>query len=157
VKRLVAKRLLITYYTGTGNTKRMAEEIGRGAERLGVKVEVKRVEECRLNDLVEADGIVIGSPTYFSNVAWQVKKLIDESIDLYNKAYQLRDKVGGCFTSSGTRRDSKDCIRMMELAFGLHHRLKMVPGIIRASGDRWEEVSEMCQQYGMEIARQILS
>jgi len=157
VKRLVAKRLLITYYTGTGNTKRMAEEIGRGAERLGVKVEVKRVEECRLNDLVEADGIVIGSPTYFSNVAWQVKKLIDESIDLYNKAYQLRDKVGGCFTSSGTRRDSKDCIRMMELAFGLHHRLKMVPGIIRASGDRWEEVSEMCQRYGMEIARQILS
>ena len=157
MKRLVAKRLLITYYTGTGNTKRMAEEIGRGAERLGVKVEVKRVEECRLNDLVEADGIVIGSPTYFSNVAWQVKKLIDESIDLYNKAYQLRDKVGGCFTSSGTRRDGKDCIRMMELAFGLHHRLKMVPGIIRASGDRWEEVSEMCQQYGMEIARQILS
>jgi len=135
----------------------MAEEIGRGAKLLGVKVEVKRVEECRLNDLVEADGIVIGSPTYFSNVAWQVKRLIDESIDLYNKAYQLRDKVGGCFTSSGTRRDGKDCIRMMELAFGLHHRLKMVPGIIRASGDRWEEVSEMCQRYGMEIARQILS
>jgi len=154
---LVAKRLLITYYSGTGNTKRMAEEIGRGAEQLGVKVEVKRVEECRLNDLVEADGIVIGSPTYFSNVAWQVKKLIDESIALYNRAYQLRDKVGGCFTSSGTRRDGKDCIRMLELAFGLHHKLKMVPGIIRASGDRWEEVSEMCQQYGMEIARQILS
>ncbi len=40
-------------------------------------MEVKRVEECRLNDLAEADGIVIGSPTYFSNVAWQVKKLID--------------------------------------------------------------------------------
>lgn len=157
MKRLVAKRLLITYYSGTGNTKRMAEEIGRGAEQLGVKVEVKRVEECRLNDLVEADGIVIGSPTYFSNVAWQVKRLIDESIALYNRAYQLRDKVGGCFTSSGTRRDGKDCIRMLELAFGLHHRLKMVPGIIRASGDRWEEASEMCQQYGLEIARQILS
>jgi len=153
----VARRLLITYYSGTGNTKRMAEEIGRGAEQLEVKVEVKGVEECRLNDLVEADGIVIGSPTYFSNVAWQVKKLIDESIALYRKAYQLRDKVGGCFASSGTRRDGKDCIRMLELALGLHHKLKMVPGIIRASGDRWEEVSEMCQRYGMEIARQILS
>jgi len=153
----VAKRLLITYYSGTGNTKRMAEEIGRGAEQPGVKVEVKRVEECRLNDLVEADGIVIGSPTYFSNVAWQVKKLIDESIALYNRAYQLRDKVGGCFTSSGTRRDGNDCIRMLELALGLHHKLKMIPGIIRASGDRWEEISEMCQQYGMDIARQILS
>ena len=153
----MAKRLLITYYTGTGNTKKMADAIGKGAERLGVTVEVKRVEECTLNDLAEADGIVIGSPTYFSNVAWQVKKLIDESIALYRKEHQLRDKVGGCFTSSGTRRDGKDCIRMLELAFGLHHRLKMVPGIIRVSGDKEEEVSQMCQQYGAEIARQILS
>jgi len=157
VKRLATKQLLVTYYTGTGSTKRMAEEIGKGAERIGVKVEVKSVEECGLNDLAEADGIVIGSPTYFSNVAWQVKKLIDESITLYRKGHQLRDKVGGCFTSSGTRRDGKDCIRMLELAFGFHHRLKMIPGIITVSGDREEEVSKVCQQYGMEIATRILS
>ena len=157
MKRLATKQLLVTYYTGTGSTKRMAEEIGEGAERLGVKVEIKSVGECGLSDLAEADGIVIGSPTYFSNVAWQMKKLIDESITLYRKGHQLRGKVGGCFTSSGTRRDGKDCIRMLELAFGLHHGLKMKHGIIRASGDREEEVSKMCQQYGMEIARQILS
>ncbi len=119
-------------------------------------MKVISVEECRLNDLAEADGIVIGSPTHFSNVAWQVKKLIDESITLYRKGHQLRDKVGGCFTSSGTRRDGKDCIRMLELAFGLHHRLKMVPGIIRVSGDKEEEVSKFCRQYGTEIARRIL-
>jgi NAD(P)H dehydrogenase (quinone) len=154
VRRLAAKRLLIIYYTAAGNTKRMAEEIGKGAERQGVNVELKRVEECRLNDLAEADGIVIGSPTYFSNVAWQVKKLIDESITLYRKG-QLRDKVGGCFTSAGTRRDGKDCIRMLELAFGLHHKLKMISGIIRASGDNEEEASRMCQQYGADIAKRI--
>ena len=114
------KRLLIIYYSGTGNTRRMAEEISKGAEQLGIDVEVKRAEDCRLDDLVKADGIIIGSPTYFSNVAWQVKRLIDESIVLY-RGRQLRGKVGGCFTSSGTRRDGKDCIRMLELAFGLHH------------------------------------
>ena len=154
---MTAKRLLITYYTGTGNTKGMAEAISKGAEQLGVKVKMKRVEKCRLKDLAEADGIVIGSPTYFSNVAWQVKKLIDESIALYRNGHQLRGKVGGCFTSSGTRRDGEDCIRMLELAFGLHHRLRTVPGIIRVSGDREEEVSKMCQRYGTEIARKILS
>jgi len=157
VNELATKRLLVVYYTGTGNTKRMAEEIGKGAEQLGVNVQTKSVEECALSDLAEADGIVIGSPTYFSNVAWQVKKLIDESIALYRKENQLRGKVGGCFTSSGTRRDGKDCIRMLELTLGFHHKLKMEPGIIRSSGDREEEVSEMCQQYGMEIAKQILS
>lgn len=156
MKRLAAKRLLIMYYTAAGNTKRMAEEIGKGAERIGVNVELKRVEECRLSDLAEADGIVIGSPTYFSNIAWQVKKLIDESITLYRKG-QLKDKVGGCFTSAGTRRDGKDCIRMLELAFGLHHRLKMIPGIIRASGDSEEDASRMCQQYGADVARRITS
>jgi len=154
---LTTKRLLVAYYTGTGHTERMAEEIGEGAERLGVEVEVKRIEECGLDDLVEADGLVIGSPTYFSNVAWQAKKLIDESIALYRTGRQLRDKVGGCFTSSGTQRDGKDCIRMLELAFGLHHKMKLIPGIIRASGGREQEVSKMCQQCGMKVARQILS
>ena len=154
---MTTKRLLVAYYTGTGHTERMAEEIGEGAERLGVEVEVKRIEECGLDDLVEADGLVIGSPTYFSNVAWQAKKLIDESIALYRTGRQLRDKVGGCFTSSGTQRDGKDCIRMLELAFGLHHKMKLIPGIIRASGDREQEVSKMCQQCGMKVARQILS
>lgn len=134
----------------------MAEEIGKGAERLGINVEVMRIEDCSLKDLVKADGIVIGSPTYFSNVAWQVKKLIDESITLYRRR-QLRGKVGGCFTSSGTRRDGEDCIRMLELAFGFHHKLRMLPGIIRASGDSDEEVSKMCQEYGKEIAKRILS
>lgn len=134
----------------------MAEEIGKGAEGQGVKVELRRVEDCSLSDLAEADGIVIGSPTYFSNVAWQVKKLVDESIALYRKGHQLGGKVGGCFTSSGTRRDGKDCVRMLELALGFHHRMKMVSGITRASGDSEIEVSEMCRQYGKEIARQIL-
>lgn len=125
VKMLATKQLLITYYSGTGNTEKMAEEIAHGAEGLGVEVKVKRIEDSTLNDLAEADGIVVGSLTYFSNVAWQVKKLIDESIVLYNRNHQLKEKVGGCFTASRTRRDSEDCIRMLELAFGLHHNLQM--------------------------------
>lgn len=157
VNRLTTKRLLVTYYTGTGHAERMAEEIGEGAEQLGVEVKVKRIEECGLADLVEADAVVIGSSTYFSNVAWQVKKLIDESIALYRKGRQLSDKVGGCFTSSGTQRDGEDCIRMLELAFGLHHKMKIIPGIIRVSGDGEDKVSKLCQQYGMKVARQILS
>jgi len=154
---LAQSRLLIAYYTGGGNTETMAEEIGKGAEGERVDVEIKRIESCSLVDFANADGIVVGSPTYFSNVAWQVKKLIDESIALYRKDHQLEGRVGGCFTSSGTRRDGKDCIKMLELAFGFHHRMKMLPGIIRASGDSEAEVSKMCQKYGAKVARKILS
>ena len=151
------KQILITYYSGSGNTERMAEEIAQGAEGVGVAVQVKEIEYCTLSEVAAADAIVVGSPTYFSNVAWQVKKLIDESIALYRRDRKLRDKVGGCFTSSGTRRDGEDCLRMLELAFGLHHKLKMVPGIIRTSDDSMEDVSKMCQEYGMRIAKVILS
>jgi len=154
VKSLV-NRLLVIYYSVGGNTKRMAEEIRKGAEKEGVFVEIKRVEDCSLNDLDMADGIVIGSPTYFSNIAWQLKKLIDESIELYRKDHKLKDKVGGCFTSSGTQGDGENCIRMMELAFGLHHRLKMIPGIISMSGEADEVISETCQLYGKDIAKKI--
>jgi len=151
------KKLLVVYYSEKGGTERMAGEIGKGAEKFGVRVEVKSVEECGLDDLVEADGIVVGSPTYFSNVAWQVKKLIDESIVLYRKDHLLKNKVCGCFTSAGTRRDGKECIRMLELAFGFHHRAEMVPGIVSESGQSEADVSKMCQDYGMEIAKQLVS
>lgn len=154
---MTTKRLLIIYYSGTGNTKRMAEEIALGAKGADVTVMVKMVENCKLSDLAEADGIAVGSPTYFSNVAWQVKKLIDESITLYRDDRRLRDKIGGCFTSAGTRRDGEECVRMLERAFGLHHELQMVPGIIRVSGDSIEDVSKMCREYGMRITKEILS
>ena len=154
---LTTKQLLITFYSGSGNAKRMAEEIAHGAEGAGITVKVKRVEDCELNELTEADGIMVGSPTYFSNVAWQVKKLIDESITLYREDRRLRDKVGGCFTSAGTRRDGEECIKMLERAFGLHHKLQMIPGIIQTSGDSIEDVSKMCQEYGMMIAKEISS
>jgi len=157
VKELASKRLLVVYYSESGNTRRMAEAIGKGAEQEGLAVEVRRVEECKVNDLAEADGIVIGSPTYFSNVAWQVKKLIDDSITLYRKSHLLEGKVGGCFTSSGTNRDGRDCIRMLEIAFGLHHRMRIISGIVRASGDPEQEVSKTCQEYGMRIARELRS
>ena len=73
------KQILITYYSGSGNTERMAEEIAQGATGVGVAVQVKEIEYCTLNEVAAADAIVVGSPTYFSNVAWQVKKLIDAS------------------------------------------------------------------------------
>jgi NAD(P)H dehydrogenase (quinone) len=157
VSSLTVKQLLIVYFSGEGSTKKMAEEICKGASRSRVQAKAICVEECKLNDLVKADGIVVGSPTYFSNVAWQVKKLIDESIELYRKGHALRDKVGGCFTSAGTHRDGKSCIRLLEVTFGFHHRMKIVPGIISTSGDEETQVSKMCQQYGEEIAKQILS
>jgi len=148
--------LLVAYYTGGGNTERMAKAIAEGAEAGGVEATVKRVEECELGDLVKADGLALGSPTYFSNVAWQVKKLIDESIELYG-GKQLKGKVGGVFTSSGTERDARDCLKMLEIAMGFHHQMSLVePGLIGLSRQPEEETRAASQEYGRRLAEELL-
>jgi multimeric flavodoxin WrbA len=48
-----------------------------------------------MTKMVEADGIIIGSPTYFANVASEVKALIDRAgmVSIAN-GYMLKRKVG---------------------------------------------------------------
>ena len=91
-------KVLVTYYSRTGNTAKMAEAIAAGAKSEGVEVVLKKVKETKLDDLVNADGIIIGSPTYFGLMASEVKRLIDISTEVRGK---LEDKVGAAFTSSG--------------------------------------------------------
>jgi NAD(P)H dehydrogenase (quinone) len=149
----MTKQLLITYYTGTGKTQWMAQTIADGAREQGISVKILPVEDCTVEELHVADGIIIGSPTYFSNMAWQVKKLVDESIILYRRDHLLQDKVAGCFTSSGTKTDGKDCIKTLKVAFGHHHRMKMLEGIIRVSNDPNTKIEQLCKNYGRRIAK----
>lgn len=153
----MTKQLLIIYYTGTGKTQWMAQNIADGAREQGISVTVLPVEDCTIEDLRITDGIVIGSPTYFSNMAWQVKKLVDESITLYRRDHLLQGKVAGCFTSSGTRPDGKDCIKTIEVAFGHHHRMKMLEGIVRVSNDPNTKIEQLCKNYGRRIAKALTS
>jgi len=50
--------------------------------------------------MIEADGIIIGSPTYFSNVSTEVKAFIDRAglVSIAN-GYLLRRKVGAAVTA----------------------------------------------------------
>ena len=150
------KTLLIIYYSNTGKTEKMATHIARGAETAGVNVIVKKVEDCTLNDLVEADGIAVGSPTHYSNIAWQIKRFMDETIlTFYTKGHSLRNKVCGCFTSTGAYGDGKECLRMLELAFGFALKMKIVPGIILESKDVDEGNLSACYEYGQKMAREL--
>jgi multimeric flavodoxin WrbA len=150
------KTLLVIYYSNTGKTEKMASQITRGAEKAGVNAILKKVEDCTLNDLAEADGIAVGSPTHYSNIAWQIKRLLDEKIlAFYTEGHSLRDKVCGCFTSTGAYSDGKECLRMLELAFGFALKMKIVPGIILESKDVDEGILPACCEYGRRIAREL--
>jgi multimeric flavodoxin WrbA len=151
------KTLLIIYYSNTGKTEKMAANIARGAEKAGVNAILKKVEDCKLNDLAEADGLAVGSPTHYSNIAWQIKRFLDESIlAFYKEGHSLRGKVCGCFTSVGAYDDGKECLRMLELAFGYALKMKMVPGIILETKDVCEGNLAICYEYGQKIAQELV-
>jgi len=113
----VVTSVLVAYDSKTGNTQTMAKAIGEGIKESGLKAEVKRVEDTSLDDLVDADGIVLGSPTHFCSMSEKMKSLIDKSIEIYPE--KLRNKVGAVFTPRELRqaetrlpysRSSKPCL-----------------------------------------------
>jgi NAD(P)H dehydrogenase (quinone) len=146
------KSVLVVYYSKAGKTRRMAENICEAINALKVQAVLKRVEDFSVTDLVKFDGIAVGSPTYFSNMAWPMKKLVDESICFYGASSSLEGKVGGCFTSAGCRTDGIECLRLLELSFGFHHKMKMVPGIISDEDEKEDELKQRCRHFGMKLA-----
>jgi len=92
-------KILIVYDSRTGHTEKMAFAVAAGAKKVkGVEIQVKRVPETRIEDLVEADAIILGSPTYYGLMSARLKTLIDKSVKIHGK---LEGKVGAAFTSSG--------------------------------------------------------
>ncbi len=90
-------KVLVIYYSEGGNTKKMAEYVVEGLKKEGVDFELKRVEDTNSEDLLEADAIILGSPTYYGTMAYPIKKLLDDSVRFHGR---LEGKVGAAFTSS---------------------------------------------------------
>jgi NAD(P)H dehydrogenase (quinone) len=90
-------RIVVLYYSRTGNTEQMARAVAEGARKAGAEVEVATTEGFNVERLREFDGIIVGSPVYYGTMAAEVKKLIDESVRFHGA---LKGKVGGAFSSS---------------------------------------------------------
>ncbi len=88
---------LVIYYSGTGNTKKMAESVGEGLKKEGLDTLIKDVKDVEVSELLKYDAIVIGSPTYYGTMAAPIKKLLDDSVEFHGK---LEGKIGAAFASS---------------------------------------------------------
>ena len=90
-------RILILFYSRTRNTRTMAEEVARGAQEAGAEVVMKPVEEASVDEMTEADGVILGSPTYYGHSSGPMRTFLDKSVKLHGK---LGGKIGGAFASS---------------------------------------------------------
>ena len=90
--------VLIIYYSRSGNTAKMAEYVREAVVAEGCTAVMKPVAEVDVADLLEPQGIIVGSPTYYGGMAAEIKQLIDKSVKYHGK---LAGKVGGAFSSAG--------------------------------------------------------
>ena len=91
-------RILVVYYSRTGNTHRMAENVCKGVKESGAECDLKPVSEVNPDTLTGYDGIILGSPTYYGHPAAELKQLLDASVAHHG---ELVGKVGGAFASCG--------------------------------------------------------
>ncbi|MFA4984759.1 MAG: flavodoxin domain-containing protein [Candidatus Omnitrophota bacterium] len=90
-------RVLVLYYSRTGNTKKMAASIAEGIKSERVEADLKDVKEIGAREFLKYEGIVAGSPTYYGTMAAEIKKIFDDSVDFHGS---LDGKVGAAFSSS---------------------------------------------------------
>ncbi len=149
-------RMLICYYSRSGNTKKMAYLIQKGVMEEGVEVDTKDVKEVKVGDLKGYDGIIIGSPTYYGGPAAPIKDLLDRSVKIHG---QLQDKVGGAFSSSANIGGGNETTVMAILQALLIHGMVICGD---SSDDHYGPVSiekpnrraeGMCFRYGKRVAR----
>ncbi|MFK8025207.1 MAG: NAD(P)H:quinone oxidoreductase [Ilumatobacter sp.] len=145
-------KIVIVYYSATGNLHALAAAIASGAESAGAEVRIRRVEElapqeaidsnsawkehlawaeghvelASLDDLDWADGIALGSPTRFGLPAAQLKQFIDQTGGLwYRNAFV--DKVVTAFTSASTTHGGLESTTLAMLNTAYHWGALVMP------------------------------
>jgi len=149
-------KILVVYDSKTGNTEKMAFAIADGAKQISnIKVVVKKVDKTSLEDLERADGIVMGSPTYYGQMSAKLKALIDKSVKIHGK---LEGKVGAAFASSGGTATGAETTILSILQAMLIHGM-IVQGRANdkhygaaAVGSPRKKGIESCQELGKRVA-----
>jgi len=99
-------QVLVMYYSRSGNTKKLAQEISKGVNEVeGVECVIKPTSEVTKEDFINSDGIIAGSPVYFGAMAAEMKDIFDKFVGVRNK---MGDKIGAAFATSADPSGGKE-------------------------------------------------
>ena len=88
-------RILIAYHSRTGNTEKMAAAVREGAASVaGVEIVLRKVAEVTSDDIVKADGIVLGTPVEWGNLSAEAKRFLDRVGEALGKAGTTWERAG---------------------------------------------------------------
>jgi flavodoxin I len=90
-------KILVLYYSRTGNTEKMANAVAEGARNAG-STEVEMEYHVDADDLNRFDAVIVGVSTYHHDMPMDVKRLFEEAAE---KGINLKGKTGAAFGSYG--------------------------------------------------------
>ena len=152
--------IIIIYDSETGNTEKTANLVAEGIrENKEIECIVKKVDDFSIEELLKADGVVIGSPTYYGGMSAKIKELIDKSVKYHTK---LEGKVGAAFaTSGGTATGVETTILSILQALIVHGMIvqgnphdKHYGLAVVGSPDGKEK--ELCKDFGIRVANLVM-
>lgn len=187
-------QILVVYYSLHGHTESMARQISRGVESIdGASARLRTVPPvsssqgeqksavpetgppyASLQDLADCDGLIIGSPTRFGNMAAALKYFVDgTSAEWFSGT--LAGKPAAVFTSTASLHGGQESTLLSMMLPLLHHGMLLVglpftePGVIKTrtggtpygasqysgwEGDRELDSteSELCNALGRRVA-----
>ncbi|MCW5569904.1 MAG: NAD(P)H:quinone oxidoreductase [Steroidobacteraceae bacterium] len=137
--------ILILYYSRNGTTAELARHVCRGVESVagatarlrtvppisaGNEGPVKHVPDsgapyATLADLRETQGLVLGSPTRFGNMAAPLKYFLDGTSSLWLDG-GLAGKPAGVFTSTQTQHGGQETTLLTMMLPLIHHGMYLV-------------------------------
>jgi NAD(P)H dehydrogenase (quinone) len=137
--------ILVLYYSRFGATRRLAESVANGIERVpGMQARLRTVPPvstvteataapvpdsgppyAKTGDLAECAGLALGSPTRFGNMAAPLKYFIDSTADLWHNG-TLVDKPAAVFTSTATQHGGQETTLISMMLPLLHHGMLLV-------------------------------
>ena len=138
-------KILIVYYSRNGSTAEMAQHIARGVESItGAEAVIRTVPEvsavcektadtipasgaiyATLDDLRNCDGLALGSPTHFGNMAASLKYFIDNSTEVWFSG-ALIGKPACVFNSTGSLHGGQESTLLSMMLPLLHHGMMLL-------------------------------
>ena len=139
------KKILIIYYSNTGATEKMARKISRGVDSVeNVEAVIRTIPSIENinkkdfandddvlyatnNDLLSCDGLIMGSPPHFGNMAAPMKYFLDGTTsEWFNNS--LAGKPAGVFTSTSSLHGGQETTLITMMIPLIHHGM-IISGI----------------------------
>ena len=125
-------QVLVMYYSKSGNTQKLAEEIAKGVKEVeSVDCVLKSISEVTKDDFLDSDGIIAGSPVYFGTMAAEMKEIFDTFIGIRK---HMEGKIGAAFATSADPSGGKETTMLSIIQAMLIYGMIIVGDPLDASG-----------------------